>query len=136
MTRTVQILIVDDQRRARQSLKALLSTWPVPQSLMEAMDGREAVRFVEERQPDVALIDICMPGMDGLQATRIIKARWPKVKVIVLTIYGEYQAEAMAAGADAFIGKGEPPGRLLSILSAIAGDAPQEDQKGVPKPTW
>jgi CheY-like chemotaxis protein len=103
---------------------------------MEAMDGREAVRFVEERQPDVALIDICMPGMDGLQATRIIKARWPKVKVIVLTIYGEYQAEAMAAGADAFIGKGEPPGRLLSILSAIAGDAPQEDQKGVPKPTW
>ena len=136
MAEPVEVLIVDDQPRARQSLKALLSTWPVPQSLMEAMDGREAVKFVEERQPDVALMDICMPGMDGLQATRIIKARWPQVKVIVLTIYGEYEAEAMAAGADAFIGKGEPPGRLLSILSAIAGDALHENQQGAPKSTW
>jgi CheY-like chemotaxis protein len=135
MTRTVQILIVDDRPRARQSLKALLSTWPVPQSLTEARDGREAVRFVDERQPDVALMDICMPGMDGLQATRIIKTRWPQVKVIVLTIYGEYEAEAMAAGADAFIGKGEPPGRLLNILSGIAGDALQENQQGAPEPT-
>jgi DNA-binding NarL/FixJ family response regulator len=58
--------------------------------------------------------------MDGLQATRIIKARWPRVKVVVLTLYGEYEAEALAAGADAFIGKGEPPGRLLAALAALA----------------
>ena len=119
MTDCIQLLIVDDQPRARKSLRALLSTWPVSQELGEAANGQEAVQFVEERQPDVVLMDICMPGMDGLQATRLIKARRPQVKVVVLTMYCEYEAEAMAAGADAFVGKGEPADRLLATLSAV-----------------
>jgi DNA-binding NarL/FixJ family response regulator len=120
MTQRVQILIVDDQPRARQSVRALLSTWPPAGDVREAADGQEAVRLVAKRQPDVLLMDVRMPQMDGLQATRIIKSRWPGVKVIVLTLYGEYEAEALAAGADAFIGKGEPPDRLLAALSALA----------------
>lgn len=120
MTRRVKVLIVDDQPRARQSLQALLSTWPSAGEVREASDGQEAVRLVEMRPPDVVLMDVRMPVMDGLQATRIIKARWPRVKVVVLTLYGEYEAEALAAGADAFIGKGEPPGRLLAALAALA----------------
>ncbi len=119
MTEGIQVLIVDDQPRARESLRALLSTWPIFQEVKEAAGGQEAVQFVEEHQPDVVLMDICMPGMDGLQATRLIKARWPQVKVIVLTLYGEYEAEAMAAGADAFVAKGEPADRLLATVSAV-----------------
>lgn len=119
MTERIQVLIVDDQPRARKSLRALLSTWPVPQKVREAASGKEAVQFVEQGHLDVVLMDICMPGMDGLQATRLIKARWPQVKVIVLTLYGEYEAEAMAAGADAFLAKGEPADRLLATLSAV-----------------
>jgi DNA-binding NarL/FixJ family response regulator len=119
MTECIQVLIVDDQPRARKSLKALLSTWPVLQKVEEIANGQEAIQLVEERQPDVVLMDLCMPGMDGLQATHLIKARWPQVKVIVLTLYGEYEAEAMAAGADAFVAKGEPADRLLATLSAV-----------------
>ena len=124
MTRRVRVLIVDDQPRARQSLQALLSTWPSAGEVREASDGQEAVRLVEMRPPDVVLMDVRMPVMDGLQATRIIKAGWPRVKVVVLTLYGEYEAEALAAGADVFIGKGEPPGRLLAALEALAAGGP------------
>jgi DNA-binding NarL/FixJ family response regulator len=119
MTQHAQILIVDDQPRARQSLRALLSTWSSAAEIREAVDGQEAVQLVEERQPDVVLMDVRMPEMDGLQATELIKARWPQVKVVVLTLYGEYEAEALTAGADGFIGKGEPPDRLLATLSAV-----------------
>ena len=121
MTHHPQVLIVDDQPRARQSLRALLSTWPPAAEVREAADGREAVQRIQERQPDVVFMDIRMPEMDGLQATQLIKARWPQVKVVVLTLYGEYEAEALAAGADGFISKGESPDRLLATLSAVAG---------------
>jgi DNA-binding NarL/FixJ family response regulator len=124
MTECIHVLIVDDQPRARKSLRALLSTWPVPQKVREAASGQEAMQLVEHGQPDVVLMDVCMPGMDGLQATRIIKARCPQVKVVVLTMYSEYEVEAMAAGADAFVAKGEPADRLLATLLAVTASWP------------
>lgn len=126
MTRCIQVLIVEDQSRARKSLKALLSTWPDLQELREASCGEEAAQLVEQHQPDVVLMDICMPGMGGLQATRLIKTRWPLVKVVVLTMYCEYEAEAMAAGADAFVAKGEPADCLLATLSAVTASWPYD----------
>lgn len=124
MTKRIHVLIVDDRRRARQSLQALLSTWPLAGEIRVATGGREAMQLVEKRQPDVVLMDVRMPQMDGVQATRLIKARWPQVRVVVLTLYGEYEAQALAAGADAFIGKGEPPDRLLAALSTLATSKP------------
>ena len=109
MVKRIQILVVDDQPRARRSLKALLATWPQVEGIREAANGREAVGLVEEYRPDVVLMDARMPEMDGLQATRFIKARWPQVKVIMLSMYADYLDEALAAGADAFVSKGEPP---------------------------
>ena len=124
MTHYVEVLIVDDQPRARQSVRALLSTWPPAAEIREAGDGREAIQLIQERQPDIVLMDVRMPEMDGLQATRLINARWPQIKVIVLTLYGEYEPEALAAGADAFIGKGERPDRLLAELLLLAPEQP------------
>jgi len=74
------------------------------------------LRLIEESRPDVVLMDVRMPEMDGLQATRFIKTRWPQVKVILLSMYGEYMTQALEAGADASVGKGEPPGTLLATL--------------------
>jgi len=113
---SIRVLVVDDQPRARQSLKALLRTLPQVSELCEAADGQEALRLIEESRPDVVLMDVRMPEMDGLQTTRLIKTRWPQVKVILLSMYGEYMTQALEAGADAFVGKGEPPGTLLATL--------------------
>lgn len=118
MSEPVQVLIVDDQPRARQSLKALLATCPSIGAVQEASNGVEAINRVEQAQPGLVLMDIRMPVMDGLQATLQIKARWPHVKVIALSLYGDYQADALLAGADAFVSKGESPAKLLETVAA------------------
>ena len=122
MVHKVDVLIADDQLRARQSLRALLSTWPQAGAMLEASTGREALRVAEERQPGLVLMDARMPEMDGLQATLELKVKWPHIKVVVLSMYGDYEAEALAAGANAFVGKGEPPDRLLAVLTALMSD--------------
>jgi DNA-binding NarL/FixJ family response regulator len=119
MQKPIQILIVDDQPRACRSMRALLSTWTRAADIHEASNGREALRLVEELPPDLVLMDVRMPEMDGLEATELIKARWPQVKVIVLSMYIEHGVEALSAGADAFVGKGEAPEQLLDVVSTM-----------------
>jgi two-component system invasion response regulator UvrY len=115
----MQILIADNQPRARQSLKALLATWPAVDRVREASSGQEAVLRIEEAIPELVVMDARMPDMDGIEATRLIKERWPLVKVVVWSIYPEYEAEAQTAGADAFVTKGMPPQQLLARLAAV-----------------
>src|SRR5512141_26315 len=117
MVKTLRILIVDDQRRARKSLKALLATRFQLADTCEAVNGIDAVRCVEECKPDIVLMDAQMPEMDGIDATRIIKEKSPHTPVIVLSMYSEYQAAALAVSADAFISKGEPPELLLEAMA-------------------
>ncbi len=119
MTKQIKVLVVDDQPRARKSLKTLLATWPPALDVREAANGREAIRLVEESQPDVVLMDVRMPDMDGIEATRLIKVRWPQIKVIVLSMYPDYAADALEAGADAFFSKGTPPDQLLVTLAEV-----------------
>jgi DNA-binding NarL/FixJ family response regulator len=61
-------------------------------------------------------MDARMPVMDGLEATRTIKDRWPEIKVVVLTMYCAFRADALAAGADAFLVKGCSPEELLAAI--------------------
>ena len=109
----IRVLIADDRLSSRNGLRALLVTQPGIEIVGEAADGQEAIQFVEQYRPDVVLIDVRMPMIDGMEATRIIKDRWPEVKVIVLTMYPSHQAEALAAGADAFLVKGYATEDLL-----------------------
>ena len=126
MNENMRVLIVDDLARARQSIRALVGTHPAVEALREAVNGREAIALVESWLPDAVLMDVCMPDpigadMNGIEATRKIKARWPSIKIIVLSMNGDYEAQALEAGADAFVNKGEPPARLLQALDAVAG---------------
>src|SRR5215208_1050770 len=120
MPKKLRILIVDDQQRARRSLMALLATRFQLAEMCEAANGMEAVRCVEECKPDIVLMDARMPEMDGIEATRIIKTKSKHTPVIVLSMYLEYQEPALAAGADAFINKGDPPERLLDALTKVS----------------
>lgn len=121
MAERLWILIVDDQQRARKSLEALLSTWSHAVAICEASNGREAIQLVKEFRPDLVLMDVRMPEIDGLEATAQIKAQWPQVRVIVLSMYVEHHREALDAGADAFVAKGDAPGTLLDVVSAVMG---------------
>jgi len=112
----IRILIADDRLSSRNGLKALLVTQPGIEIVGEAADGQETILFVEQCRPDVVLMDVRMPLIDGLEATRNIKDRWPEVKVILLTMYPSCQAEAFAAGADAFLVKGCPAEDLLEAI--------------------
>ncbi len=120
-TTEVKVMIVDDQPRARQSLKALLGTAPGIRVIREAANGREAVREAPLARPDVVLMDVLMPEMDGLQATRLIKAMLPETRVVVLSLYGEYRHAALAAGADEFLTKGCPSRDLFAAITSRAG---------------
>jgi CheY-like chemotaxis protein len=119
MNPNMRVLIVDDTPRARQSMKALLDVWYQMEEVREATNGTEAIRLVEDFQPDVILMDARMPAMGGLEATRLIKAKWPQIKVILISIYPDYQAVALTAGADAFVCKSDPPERLRKTLAEL-----------------
>jgi len=110
-----RILICDDESRTRDALKALLlaremtqdtAASPAIQVVGEARDGEEAIRLTDIYQPEVVVIDACMPGMSGLEATRLIKKNWPWVKVVMLTMYSEQRQAALDAGVDIFLNKG------------------------------
>jgi DNA-binding NarL/FixJ family response regulator len=115
----VRVLIADDQWRARQALKALLSVSGPRveiQIVGEAANGQEALRRVETDPPDLILMDAQMPVMDGVKATRRIKRGWPQVRIVVLTLYPSYRAAALQAGADAFLIKGCAVGDLMAAI--------------------
>jgi CheY-like chemotaxis protein len=124
----LRVLVVDDQPRARRSVRALLAARHLAGEVQEAANGREALGLVEQFRPDVVLMDMRMPEMDGLEATRQIKAKWASVKVFVLSLYGDREEEALAAGADAFFCKTQPPEKLLATLAGIA----QEQEGEIP----
>ncbi len=99
----IDILIADDHAVVREGTRKILEHEPDFQVVAEASDGEEAVRLVSALRPDVAIIDISMPGINGLEATRQIKKLYPSVVVLILTAFDDDQfvfglLEAGAAG--------------------------------------
>jgi DNA-binding NarL/FixJ family response regulator len=120
---TRRVVIADDSSAFRQALQVLLERTPGLTVVAEAANGWEALEQVEATSPDILLIDMMMPVMDGLFATRLIKERKdrsPGTFVIVMSIRGEEGARraAAAAGADAFIWKGNFSNELHDLLAA------------------
>lgn len=99
------ILIVDDQKGVRRLLEELFKKegWQV----RVAGDGLEAIDMVEEKVPDLVLMDVKMPNMNGLEATHAIIARNPAIPIIMMTAYGEIEVvrQALEAGVKRCISK-------------------------------
>jgi DNA-binding NarL/FixJ family response regulator len=121
---SVRIVIADDQKHARQGLRALLAAELADVEIREAADGAEADRLAAEFQPDLILMDVRMPVLGGIAATRRIKQRQPGVKILVHSLDPCAAGEAISAGADAFVGKCEEPATLLRVVGdLLAGSA-------------
>jgi DNA-binding NarL/FixJ family response regulator len=116
----ILVVIADDNRRARDALRAVLSTESRLHVVGEADDGQDALRLVERHRPQVVVADVRMPGLDGIRLTLEVKRGWPETRVVVLTLHPGYEEAARRAGADAFLVKGGSPG---SILRAVLGEA-------------
>jgi NarL family two-component system response regulator LiaR len=126
MSEPITILLVDDHALVRQGVRAFLETQSDITVVAEAGSGEEAIRVATEHAPDVALVDLIMPGMDGVEATRRLTARSPRTSVIVLTSYhdDEHVFPAIQAGALSYILKEVGPRELAdAIRKAASGEA-------------
>lgn len=124
----IRVLLVDDQPLLRSGFRALLDLEEDIEVVGEAGDGEQAVALARELLPDVALVDVQMPGADGIEATRRIALdpRLAGVHVVILTSYGfdEYVLDALRAGAAGFLVKDiEPEDLLHAVRVAARGDA-------------
>ena len=122
----VRVLIADDHRIVRAGIRAFLEGKPEIVVVGEAGTGEEALAMARTLRPDVAVMDLNMPGIGGLEAIRRIKREAGEVHVVALTMHGDerFFLEALAAGAEAYVLKGADPVQLLeAVRAAAAGTA-------------
>jgi DNA-binding NarL/FixJ family response regulator len=117
----LQILIADDHALLRKGLQLMLDAHPEWRVCAEAIDGRQAVQLAEQLRPQVAVVDLLMPGLNGLETTRRIRAVSPETMVLVLTgSYSERSEEdSIAAGARGFVVKSADPERVVAAIEAL-----------------
>jgi two-component system response regulator DesR len=121
----IRVLLAEDQAMVRGALASLLALEPDIEVVAEAARGDEALAAARAAGPDVALLDIEMPGGDGLSTAAILRAELPACRVLILTTFGRpgYLRRAMEAGASGFLLKDAPADRLASaVRRAAAGE--------------
>ncbi|MEX1247836.1 MAG: response regulator transcription factor [Anaerolineales bacterium] len=120
---------MDDHEVVRLGLATLLEGVPCVASMDEAGSAEEAVRAVEERKPDVVVMDIRLPGESGIEGCRQIKTRFPHVNVIMLTSYAEDALifKALEAGASGYVLKQVGNQQLINALEAACRGEPVLD---------
>jgi DNA-binding NarL/FixJ family response regulator len=124
--RKIKVLLADDHTIVRKGLLSLLLDQEDIDVVGEAHDGRDAIKQVEQLQPDVVVMDITMPLLNGLEATRQIKHRWPNIQVVILTVHTaeEYIFRILQTGASGYIVKQAAPSELImAIHAAHAGES-------------
>ncbi|HXF95887.1 MAG TPA: response regulator transcription factor [Gemmatimonadales bacterium] len=118
------VILADDYPMVRQGFRALLERHGV-RVVGEAEDGRVAVRLARELQPDVAVLDLAMPGVSGLEAARQIRRTSPRTQTILLTVHSgdRHVLEALRAGVRGYVLKTQPIEDLHRAIIEVAGGA-------------
>jgi len=118
----INVVVADDHQLVREGLIRLLNLEKDIQVSGVAADGEEAVALVERLRPNVALIDVRMPGIGGIGAARQIANRWPEVGVVLLTMHDEdeFIFEGIAAGARAYLLKDCSHSELVATLRQVS----------------
>jgi two-component system response regulator DesR len=117
----ITVLLADDQALIRGALAAMLGLEPDIEVVAQVGSGAEVVPAALRTLPDVALLDVQMPGGDGLDAAGALRAALPTCRVVVLTTFGRpgYLARAMRAGAAGFVVKDAPPEQLVDAVRRV-----------------
>jgi two-component system response regulator DesR len=118
---TIRLLIADDQALVRGALAALLDLEPDLEVVSEVGRGDEVVDAVRATEPDVALLDVEMPGLDGIEAAAALRRAVPGVRVLMVTTFGRpgYLRRAMEAGAAGFVVKDTPAAQLADAVRRV-----------------
>lgn len=119
---SIKILIADDHEIVRQGVKNLIDNEPDMELCGQATIGRDAVDLVAKLQPDVAILDISMPGLNGIEATRQIVKLAPGTKVLMFTMHEAEQLvhEVFNAGAKGYLLKSDAGRHLISAIRCVA----------------
>ncbi len=119
---TRRVVLCDDHEIVREAIKTRMSGADGVEIVGEASDGEEAVERVAELEPDVAILDIELPGIDGIEATKAILKTRPETKVIVFTAHAQANllALAMRAGASGYVLKSAPSEDIARAIGAVS----------------
>ncbi|MBI1745782.1 MAG: response regulator transcription factor [Acidobacteria bacterium] len=131
MPADISVSIVEDQKRTREGLAALISGTPGYRTLGRFGSMEEALIKLQIDPPDVVLMDIKLPGMSGIEGVHRLKAQNPSLQILMLTVYGDndYVFEAICAGASGYLLKDTPPMKLLDAIRELCrGGAPMSPE--------
>lgn len=127
----VEVVTIDDRREVREGLAALIDATPGFRCVGRYRSMEEALDGVVRLRPQVALLDIHLPGMSGLEGIPLLKARLPSIAILMLTVYDDDDRifEALCAGACGYLLKKTPPARLIQgVRDAVDGGAPMSPE--------
>jgi len=118
----LRVVLADDQAVVRDGLALLLSTAEDLEVVATAADGTAAVDMVLAQRPDVALVDLRMPGLDGAQVTEAVRREAPEVRVLVLTTYADDESlfPALEAGARGYLTKDASAEEIEQAIRSVA----------------
>ncbi|MBI1732424.1 MAG: response regulator transcription factor [Gammaproteobacteria bacterium] len=122
---TIRVLLADDHALVRNGIRMLLQRIDNVEVIAETGDGHQALALVESLRPDVALIDISMPGMNGIETVARIRARFPETRTVILSMHAEeeFVSQALKSGALGYLLKDATPAELeLAIKAAVHGE--------------
>jgi two-component system, NarL family, response regulator DesR len=122
VTDPIRLLLADDQELIRSALGVMLELEDDFEVVASVGRGDEAVAAAKQHQPDVALLDIEMPGIDGLAVAGVLAQEVPGCRSLILTTFGRpgYLRRAMESGASGFVVKDAPPERLADAIRRVA----------------
>lgn len=114
----IQIVLIEDHDLTRAGLRMALSQYANIKLLGEAATGETGLKLIEQLRPDLAVVDVGLPGMDGVEVTRRLKADYPNILVLILTMRDDSQTvlAAFASGADSYCMKDIASKELLNVI--------------------
>lgn len=121
MNQPIRVLLADDHAVVRAGIRQFLEHAPDVQVIAEADDGLNAQTLIQQHLPDVAVLDIQMPGASGIEVTRWIRMHHPDVGVLVLTAYDDdpYVAAVLQAGANGYVLKTSTPTEIVQAVRDV-----------------